>query len=473
MKRSWLLSLLVAAALASLNMPAFAQSDSMEDLNSAVGALTSKVNALQKQGLSVEVHGFVQQDVINDSTQSFNETVGDASVAKNGTVAGDNGYTQYSLRNSRIDFLAKSDFGGWATKGYMEGDFLGNGNALAYPAGAGQETEQKFFNQPILRLRHAYLQADNDGWTILAGQYWSLFGWNMDYVLATVSEAPTMGPLYFRTPQIRIAKTFGDDKGMQVQLAASAEKPDQIDSQVPNINFGIRWTLNDVKGEFCQSTGAPKLMPLSVGLGLRNADYSWNSLTPVGGGAANSANLNYNQSMWGSAVAADVLLPVLPVAEGKDDPSIVLTGEWTMGAGDTDAFNGGGFGGNTALSTTSTGFGANLDPGIGGFTAGNFNLIQLQSLTAQIQIALPKSIGTIVTAGYGEIFTPNGLPLGNTVNDDRTMFLNVMQDLTPAIRVGLEYANYDTHYGTAFGNPQYLQWDAVDSRVQLSSWYRF
>ncbi len=469
MKRSWLMSLLVAVALVSLNMPAFAQSDSMEDLNAAVGALTSKVNALEKKGPAVEIHGFVQQDVINDSTQSFNETVGDGKVAQNGTVAGDNGYTQYSLRNSRISLLAKDTFGGWATKGYIESDFLGNGNALGYAGAAGTETEQKFFNQPIFRLRHAYLQADNDGWTILAGQYWSLFGWNMDYVLATVSEAPTMGPLYFRTPQLRVAKTFGDEKGMQVQLAASAEKPDQIDSQVPNINFGLRLTLNDVKGELCQSTSAQKLMPLSIGLGLRNAYYSWNSLTPAGG-----ANFNYNQNMWGSAVAADVLLPVLPVAEGKDDPSIVITGEWTAGAGDSDAFNGGGFGGGAALVNTAAPF-TNLDGTIAGFVGGNFSLIQVQSLTAQIQIALPKSIGTIFTAGYGEIFTPNGLPLGDSYNDDKTMFVNVMQDFTPEIRAGLEVASYDTHYGSPFGTnvAQYPQWDAIDNRIQLSSWYRF
>jgi len=469
MKRSWLLSLLVAVALASLNMPAYADSDSMEDMNAAIGSLTAKVDAMQKQGLSVEVHGFVQQDIINDSTQSFNETVGDGKVLQNGTVAGDNGWTQIGERNSRIDFLAKTSFGGWDTKGYMEADFLGNGNAVGYAGAAGTETEQKFYNQPILRLRHAYMQADNDGWSILAGQYWSLFGWNMDYVLATVAEAPTMGPLYFRTPQLRITKTFGDAAGMQFAVAADAEKPDQIDGQVPNINFGLRLTLNDVKGEFCQSTGGYKLMPLSIGLGLRNSLYSWNSLTPAGG-----ANENYNQSLWGSAVAADVLLPVLPVSEGKDDVSIVLTGEWTAGAGDTDAFNGGGFGGGAALANTGIGF-TNLDGGIAGFNAqGSFNLIQIQSLTAQIQIALPKSIGTIFTAGYGEIFTPNGVALGDGYNDDRTMFVNVMQDFSPAIRAGVEVATYDTHYNTAFGGaPANLFNDAIDNRIQLSTWYRF
>jgi hypothetical protein len=477
MKRSWLLSLLVALTLAFLNMPAFAQSDSMEDMNAAIGALTSKVNAMQKAGLSVEVHGFVQADYINDSTQSFTETVGDGAVKQNGSFAGDNGYTQFSERNSRFDFLAKSEVDGWLTKGYFEMDLLGYEGASTpgYGASAGgnllatQDSEVKFYTQPTVRLRHAYLEASNDGWDILAGQYWSLFGWNMDYVLATVSEAPTMGPLYFRTPQLRITKTFGDDKGMQVAIAADAEKPDEITSQVPNLNFGLRLTLNDIKGEFCQSTGGYALKPLSIGLGLRNSLITWDSLTGAAG-----ANFNINQSMWASAVAADVLIPVLSTTEekAKDDVSVVLTGEWTMGAGDTDAFNGGGFTGLTGFTSATAGVGTNIDGGILGSNGTSLQLVQIQSLTAQMQIALPKSIGAIITVGYGEIFSPNALGLGATWNDDKVMFANVMEDLTPAIRVGLEYASYDTHYSPAFGGVNNFT-DAIDNRCQLSTWYRF
>src|ERR1700678_718514 len=111
MKRS-MLSLLLALALVSLYMPAFADdstssSDSMEDVNQAIGALTAKVDALAAKGPAVEFHGFVQSDIINDSTQSFAETVGDGSVKQGGSVNGANGLTQFSLRNSRIDLLAK------------------------------------------------------------------------------------------------------------------------------------------------------------------------------------------------------------------------------------------------------------------------------------------------------------------------------------------------------------------------------
>src|ERR1700722_6567904 len=120
MKRSWLLSLLVAVALVSLNMPAFAQSDSMEDMNAAIGSLTAKVDAIAKQGPAVEIHGFVQSDIINDSTESFNETVGDGKVQIGGAAAGANGSTQFSLRNSRISLLAKEVASDWTFKGYIE-----------------------------------------------------------------------------------------------------------------------------------------------------------------------------------------------------------------------------------------------------------------------------------------------------------------------------------------------------------------
>jgi hypothetical protein len=470
MKRS-LMSLLLALALVSLYMPAFADessSDSMEDVNNAIGALTQKVDALAAKGPAVEFHGFVQSDMINDSTQSFAETVGDGSVKQGGSVNGANGLTQFSLRNSRIDLLAKDSTADWNFKGYIETDFLGipNGDTV-------NGNEYKLFTQPTLRLRHAYVEGDtNDGWMIMAGQYWTLFGWNMDYVLATVAEAPVMATLYERIPQLRIQKTLGDNKGAQLQIAAALEKPDQDASQTPNVDFGIRFLMNDIKGRFCSSTGAGKLMPLSIGLSERNADFYWNA----------NGGQTLNQNIWASALAADIMLPVMPASEGKDDPSIVITGEYTYGAGDTMPFNGGGFSGLAELGTDTTGVPASYTTLSGvtsqlygseaGVVNGGLTPILLQSYNAQIQIFLPPSIGTIFTAGYGEIFASNTgafTVAGDTVsvNDDSNMFVNVMQDLNKEVRVGLEYSQYWTHYTAAANN------NPTDQRLQLSTWYRF
>jgi len=37
----------------------------------------------------------------------------------------------------------------------------------------------------------------------------------------------------------------------------------------------------------------------------------------------------------------------------------------------------------------------------------------------------------------------------------------------------LEFATFDTHYTTAFGGAANNFTDAIDNRVQLSTWYRF
>ncbi len=489
MKRFWLFALFLAGAMLALNASAFADegsttsTDTMEDVNAAIGNLSNKVNALEKKGLNVEIHGFEETDMINDSTQSFNETVANSAVKLPGTYAGDNGWTQFSIRNSRISLLATgAEVMGWKTKGYFEGDFLGYDPGPGYGASpsaptASDNNEYKFYTQPTFRLRHAYLDAQNDGWEILVGQWWSLFGWNMDYTLASVSVAPDMGTLYERTPQLRVMKTIGDDKGAQVQIAVDAEKPEQNISEMPNLNAGVRFLLNDIKGSYAPATGAAKMVPLSIGLSETNANYVWAY------NFGNNQNFNY-QNEWGSAIAADILIPFLPVGEDKDDFSVVGTGEWSYGAGDTDGFNGGGFSGLTGLTTPGSSFStyqANLDPGVAGLTStGQFQLVLLQNVTGQIQVAFPKSIGTRVTFGYGEIFSPNDGGLTKTpgysgksvYNDDSNMFVNIMQDFTPNIRAGLEYARYDTHYvnsttATSAGV------DAIDHRIQLSTWYRF
>jgi hypothetical protein len=207
-------------------------------------------------------------------------------------------------------------------------------------------------------------------------------------------------------------------------------------------------------------------MPLSIGLSERNADFYWNT----NGGST------LNNNVWASALAADILLPVLPASEGKDDPSIVISGEYTYGAGDTLPFNGGGFGGVAAVGSyagsnptyaTTAGVQTELDGGEAGVLNGGLTPILLTSYNGQIQIFLPPSIGTILSAGYGEVFAINDATLGGSYDDDSNIFVNVMQDLNKEVRVGLEYSQYWTHYTAAANN------NPTDQRLQLSTWYRF
>ena len=54
-------------------------------------------------------------------------------------------------------------------------------------------SETAFYTSPTLRVRHYYLQAEKDAWKLIAGQYWTLFGWQAAYVLPSLSVAPAPG----------------------------------------------------------------------------------------------------------------------------------------------------------------------------------------------------------------------------------------------------------------------------------------
>ncbi len=445
------------SAAAGTPTPVLSQAE-MDAINKAVA---DKLAAAQGGigGVKVDIHGFAELDLIGDSTESFKETIGNAAVTKPGTTAGDNGQLLASPRNSRLSFLATApEMDGWKSKGYLELDFLGYdpapNYAIASTTAAPDNTEAAFYTQPGIRIRHAYVDAQKDGWDILAGQFWTLFGWQADYLLSTMTPgASVMGELFQRTPQVRVTKTFGDDTKFQVSVAA--DRPEESASETPNFDGGVRFLLGDWKGSFAAPTGAVNAVPFSIGLSgtLRNYTY----------GAAGT-NVDLNQNAQGQAVAVDALVPVAPVDEAGDSPSLILTGEWTAGKGDADQM----FlwtGGLAPLSTATNGI--NLDAGVAGFQNGNFTLVDMQSWNGQVQLQLPKAWSTFLTAGYGEMFSDNVRNLGGTYDDDNVMFANLLHDFNAEVRAGVEYDRFDTHYTAGAGS------NALDHRIMVSGWYRF
>lgn len=448
MKRSWLLALLMAGSLVALNSPAFAKGedtssdtqDAMEDVNSALGSMASRLSDVEKkQSMEVEIHGFAETDFDFDSELTGKqEFINNTALPKQGTLAGQSNQLQYSVRNSRIDFLAKTTVDGWLTKGYIEGDFLGAANS----------PEFKLYTQPTFRVRHCYLDVQKDGWDIMAGQYWTLFGWNMDYVLASVQPQPIMGTVYERNPRVSVMKTFGSDT--QVQVAVDTERPEMSASAFPTFSGGIRLLLNTWKGEFSYATGGSHKAPLSIGISGTLRTYA---------NGATAGNNWTNTFYQGKAVDVDTMIPILPADDSGF--SLTATGEWVAGTGCGDTYDG-----------LSYGVGANpgtytLDNlGIAGLSGGAFTLIDTQAWNGQVQLHFPKSTGCFITAGYGELFSDNvGTITGATFNDDQNMFANVMEDFTDNVRVAVEVDMPQTHY---------LNGDvAKDTRIAMGTWYRF
>lgn len=408
------------------------------------------VTLMDQNDWKVLFGGFVETDVIMDTTRSFNESVGNAAVADRDTVAGQNGRTAFSDRNSRLAFtLLPPVQNDWKTKGYFELDFLGYEPSI----GAGTTvSESAFYSNPAIRIRHANFTMEKNGWNFLVGQSWSLFGWQPYYVLTTASVAPGPGILYQRNLQLTMIKSMAGDENT-LQAGVSIARPTQRDSNTPNIDLGLRWALNGYRSGFAGATGDAKAESLSVGL-----SGTFRQFVSADSAATNSALTKTS----GSAFAADILVPLVPANDKDVSNTLTLTAEYSAGTGYGDELPGwsGGIG---AIGTNSTTY---LDGGIGvASAAGGLDLVKLQTTSAQLQYHFSTEIGMFLTAGYSETTSSNVKELGGTYDKTNMTYVNLFKDLTNQIRVAAEYSVYKTSYvvGTTPENDRY----------QLSAYFRF
>lgn len=177
---------------------------------------------MEKDGWAAKFGGFVETDLIWDTTRAYDETQGNRTVPKTTDFINQHGRGQFSLRNSRLAFGVEApEACGFKTRGWIEGDFLGYDPSLS--TAAPTNSEAGFFNNPTFRIRHAYLSADNGTLSVLIGQYWSLFGMQPNFFLPTIQVQPIAADLYLRVAQVRLAGNFKFSENLGVQVALSAQ----------------------------------------------------------------------------------------------------------------------------------------------------------------------------------------------------------------------------------------------------------
>lgn len=428
---------------------------------------SASVTLLDKDEWKVQMSGFIEFDNYHDSKRAFTEVVGNTPVPRGNKFSGSYGRYQSSIRNSRLAFsVLPPQAGEWKSKGFLEYDLLG------YEPAPPTQTESSFFTNATLRVRHAYLSAENDGWSVLAGQTWTLFGWEPTYVLTTVSVPAGPGTVFQRSVQLTGMKTmaFGDNK---LQIGASVTRPSQRDSSMPNIDAGLKFTYSGLAAGFAAPTGDVSAQPASVALSgtLRQfATPTSNAATPDVNGGMSKVN--------GTAFAIDALIPILPSSDNKEtENTITFTGEFSSGKGDGDAFPSwtGGLpqDPNTTGTPAPTGSQteANLDSGQGSWdSSGTFKLIKLQSWNAGLQYHLPKGMG-FFTVGHAELVASGFDNMTPAVTYDKAKmdFINFFHDFTPQIRGAVEYAKFTTHYVAQVNGKN----DETDDRIGVSAFFRF
>jgi hypothetical protein len=419
---------------------------------------------------STTLYGFVEADSIYDSTQSFNDSAGNALVAKGSVYGGAHGRYTMGVRNSRIGFrLRAPEFHKVRVSAMLEMDFLGNQGQIGY-AQAYQITEGAYFTNPAFRVRHFNLKIETPIVDILIGQYWQLFGWQSVYHPNSVQIQGLPGQVYSRTPQIRVSKTLKTDD-ITLELAVAVMRPPQRDGWTPEGQGGIRFAVNKWTAVSTAGAAGTSIQPLSVAF---TADVRKFNLPNF------AAKPDHAVGKTGWGIAADGFFPLIRGTKKHKSNSLSLQAEYALGQGIADLYTGlsGGVANaalpNPTMAATPPTYTVDADPSLIVFSAdGKAHLIQWQSVLAGVQYYLPGLDGRLwVSSNFSHLSSDNAskyaasAATGARKHED-FVDANLFFDATPAVRLGFEYAWFRDVYSDAGST------FAVNHRAQLSAFYLF
>jgi hypothetical protein len=348
---------------------------------------------------TLRLYGFVETDNIYDTTQSYNEEQDSVAPQTRTTskgaqnIAGQRSRDEMSVRNSRLglELNVPAQDNGIKGKAVFEMDMLGNAAVNTTPGNApGTQTEGNYFNNPAMRVRHAYLEISKDEFGAKIGQTWSLLGWQPYYFPGEAVVMPGVGQLYRRFAQARAMDThqFGD---WTLESAIDAAKPAEMNSGDPEWHGGARIASSKYKGASI-SGASTSMVGLSAGVS----------------GAVMPIRTQTAGNPTGGAIAVDVLVPIIPSADGKSrDNTLIWAAEGVTGTGVGGLEMAGLTFGVPGVSATGTsGAGTAIDSGIAGVdTSGsNVQLIRMRSYRTHFQYSLAKWSASV---GYAQVEARN------------------------------------------------------------------
>jgi hypothetical protein len=386
------------------------------------------------------LYGFAELDAMHDTSLAYGPASNNTILARPGSYAGAHARTQFTVANSQVGLrFAAPDFGSIQTSGRAEIDFFG-----VQPTDA---TEQTTFTTPSIRMRHFYLKVKTPIVDVLVGQYNDLFAWGGEgFYQNSLAFLGVAGEVYHRNPQIRVSKTIGNESAVKVDLAVAAVRPVQRDSEVPDVQAGIKVAVNAWKGATAQGFGQPTVMPLAIGISGVGRRFAVADFLTIPG----DAKIAYG---WGAA--ANAFLPVVPAhSEADRGNALSLTGEFSMGSGISDLYTGLTGGALFPLLPDPSGnmvpppvYRPNIDSGIVTYDAnGNLKPIDWRSLVLGLQYYLPIAGGRVwVSATASRIESANILSLTPEASRGGVFFRqdyvdgNLFAAVTPEVQVGISF----------------------------------
>jgi len=420
------------------------------------------------------LYGFVELNAMHDSTQSYGASANNLTLARPGTYAGLHGRTQMTANNSLFGFVIKApEFsGGLHPMAHVEVDFFG-----VQPSDA---TEQSLFASPSVRMRLFYFRikqelGERGAIELLVGQYHDLFAWGgSGFYPHSVAFLGIAGEVYHRNPQIRATATI-PLCCVSIDVAAAAVRPVQRDSEMPDVQGGIKVSVDKWRGIGAQGFGQPDSQPLVVGFSGVWRRFAVAEFLPVPG----DPKIGYG---WG--LAANAFVPIIRGHSAMDRRNALsLNAELTTGSGISDLYTG--LTGGALFPTLPNPSGMmppplyrpNIDSGIVTFDAdGNLKTIDWRAVVVGFQYYLPIAYGRVwVSANYSQLKSANILSL-TPENSRGAVFYyqdyvdgNAYAALTPAVQLGLSYQYTHQVFGDRpFGGPHP---ESHNNRVELG--FRF
>lgn len=394
------------------------------------------------QRFSITFFGFVEADYIFDTTRSYDDAIGSDLVARSDTYAGRVGRSQVSMRNTRLGFaLASPTVGSLKPTAVIEGDFFGHQDS---PPAA---TEGTFFDSPTFRIRHAFLKLQSPYLDVVAGQTYDVFGWQNAFFPCSLEFLGLPNQLFSRNPQLRLSRTFNPEGSVSLDVAVSASRPAQRDSEIPDASGGLRLAFGGWKGITTPGNVGTTVMPLSLGVSAILRQFKANAFTPP---PAQSSN---NIMGWG--ISLDALIPIIPAANAGDRGNrLTLVGSYVRGTGIADLITSGGGAKfqpllNPEQANPPPVYQADIDNGLVTFDKnGVLHTIDWTAFRIGLQYYLPPSGRLVVSVNYTQsdsanmanLYPQGGAEielLGSVAKTSRYADANLFWDATPAVRLGI------------------------------------
>jgi hypothetical protein len=296
-------------------------------------------------------------------------------------------------------------------------------------------------------VRHAYLKLDSEIINVLFGQTYDVFGWQNYFSPCSVEFLGLPNQLFSRNVQLRVSRAFRASSSVSFDVAASAVRPGQRDSGVPDGNAGLRFNVDTWKGIATPGNFGTAALPLSLGVSGTVRRFRVNAFTPPPTQNSNSA------TGWG--FSADALIPILAASDASDRGNrLTVTGSFVLGSGIADLLTTGGGASfptlpNPAQANPPPLYHGNVDDGLVSFdTQGVLHTIDWQAFKVGIQYYLPPMGRVILSANYtqahsknmAQLFPKGGAEielLTKVADTSSYVDVNLFWDATPAVRLGL------------------------------------